>query len=164
MKRNFVIATLVALMLVTGLVVTASAQTAQPTPTTPVTAGACANGNWVDANNDGVCDNAPRDGSGMQFGQQNGQGMNRGNGQAQGQGMQGRGMQNGQGQGMGQGAGQGANFVDENKDGVCDNFGTAQGQQSMQRRGMQGRGMQGHGMQGHGMQGRGMQNGQGWNN
>ena len=104
MKRNFVIATLVALMLVTGLVVTASAQTPQPTPTTPVTAGACANGSWVDANNDGVCDNAPRDGSGMQFGQQNGQGMNRANGQAQGmqgramqgRGMQGRGMQNGQ--------------------------------------------------------------------
>ena len=70
MKRNFVIATLVALMLVTGLVATVSAPDAQPTP--PPRSGACANGNWVDANNDGVCDNAPRDGSGMQYGQQNG--------------------------------------------------------------------------------------------
>ena len=147
MKRNFVIATLVALMLVTGLVVTASAQTVQPTPTTPVTTGACANGNFVDANNDGVCDNAPRDGSGQQYGMRNGQGL----------GMQGRGMQNGQG--IGQGAGQGANFVDANNDGTCDNLGTAQGQQ-----GRQGRGMQGRGMQGRGMQGRGVQNGQGWNN
>ena len=137
MKRNFVIATLVALMLVTGLVVTASAQTAQPTPTTPVTAGACANGNFVDANSDGVCDNAPRDGSGMQYGQAQGRG-----------GMQGRGMQNGQG--IAQGTGQGANFVDANNDGVCDNFGTAQG--------MQGRG-QGRG-QGMG-QGRGAWNNQG---
>lgn len=159
MKRNFVIATLVALMLVTGLVVTASAQAAQPAPTTPATAGACANGNWVDANNDGVCDNAPRDGSGMQFGQQNRQGMNRGQGQGmQAQGMQGRGMQ-GQGMQNGQGAGQGANFVDADNDGTCDNFGTAQG-----RQGMQGRGMHGRGIQGRGMQGRGMQNGQGLNN
>ena len=161
MKRNFVIATLVALMLVTGLVVTASAQTAQATPTTPAAAGTCANGNFVDANNDGVCDNAPRDGSGVQFGQQNGQGMNRANGQAQGmqgRGMQGRGMQ-GQGMQNGQGAGQGANFVDANNDGTCDNLGTAQGQQ-----GMQGRNGQGRSMQGRGMQGRGMQNGQSWNN
>jgi hypothetical protein len=150
MKRNFVIATLVALMLVAGLVATVSAQTAQPT--TP--AGACANGNFVDENKDGVCDNAPRDGSGMQ----NGQGMNRGRGQ--GQGMQGSGMQNGQGQGMGQGA----NFVDENKDGVCDNFGTMQGSGRNGQGMRQGRGMQGQGMHGHGMQGRGMQGGQGWNN
>jgi hypothetical protein len=134
MKRNFVIATLVALMLVTGLVITASAQTPQPT----APAGACANG-WVDANNDGVCDNAPRDGSGQQYG-----------------------MRSGQGQGM-QGAGQGANFVDANNDGVCDNFGTVQGRQGTQGRG-QGMG-QGRGQgQGRGMgQGRGIQGGA-WNN
>ena len=69
MKRTLMIAAAVALMLALTVTVVASAQgTPAATPATP---GACQNGNWVDANGDGVCDNTPRDGAG----QQNGQGM-----------------------------------------------------------------------------------------
>ena len=76
----------------------------------------------------------------------------------------------GQRQGMGngqQGNGQGANFVDENKDGVCDHFVDADGDgqqhgprggmgQDMGARGGRGMHSMGHGMRG-GM-GRGAQN------
>lgn len=154
MKRTMILSTAAGLMLLFGVAVTASAQgTPTTTPAAPIT---CANGNWVDANGDGVCDSAPRDGSGQQFGRQGtGNGLGMGNGQGM---INSRGM--GQRQGMGNG--QGANFVDQDKDGTCDNFVDAdgdrvcdscRGQQHSQRGGSrQGMGM-GRGMHGggHGM-------------
>ena len=77
MKRTIMISTAVALMLALTVVVVASAQgTPAATLATP---GACQNGNWVDANGDGVCDNAARDGAGQGMG--NGQGMGTGHGE-----------------------------------------------------------------------------------
>jgi hypothetical protein len=98
MKRNFALAIVVALTLIFGIAVTASAQDATAIPPNP--AGTCANGNWVDSNNDGMCDNASRDSSGMQYGRRSSQG---------------------------QGSGSSSGFVDENGDGLCDNFIDADG-------------------------------------
>lgn len=83
---------------------------------------------WVDANNDGVCDNYVA-GNNQGNGQAKGQGMRKGNcnGQckAAGKGQQksaGKGQARGNGQGKNKG--QGPNFTDANKDGVCDNLQT----------------------------------------
>ena len=74
---------------------------------------------WVDANNDGICDNFEARKSGDFRGK--GQGLMRGGRQGQGQG-QGQGMGPcGMGTaGMGQGRGNGRNFVDADKNGICD--------------------------------------------
>lgn len=141
MKRTISFALLIAALLVLGVTTAAFAQDDTPTPT-------CPNGGWVDADGDGVCDNAPQDGSGQQRGRQGGQGMSPGMNQPNGQGRQG-------GQAMGQGQG----FEDVDGDGVCDHQG-----QGGQRQGRQGHGQgqgRGHGMsqQGGGM--RGQQGGQG---
>ncbi|MGD9993425.1 MAG: hypothetical protein AB7S69_09010 [Salinivirgaceae bacterium] len=78
-------------------------------------------GTFVDANNDGVCDNFTqnRQGQGQGLNQKNkantrqGQGYRKGNGKRDGQGQ-------GKGQGLRNGKGSAANFVDANKNGVCD--------------------------------------------
>jgi hypothetical protein len=81
---------------------------------------------WVDANNNGVCDNfenGVRQGRGQRQGQgqayQNGRvkGMGRTQGTARGKGM---GRTQGTARGKGPGRNQGPNFIDENKNGVCD--------------------------------------------
>ena len=80
--------------------------------------------NYVDANNNGVCDyyeaNGRNDGNGRRMGNARGVQGRRGMAAGQGRGMrpaQGRGMGPGQGKGLAPG---GPNFVDENKNGVCD--------------------------------------------
>jgi hypothetical protein len=82
--------------------------------------------NFIDLDGDGYNDNAPdADGDGIPNGMdedwirpQDGSGQGNGNGQGNGSGdCPGDGSGNGQGQG-------GGNFVDENGDGVCDNFGS----------------------------------------
>ncbi|MGE4287143.1 MAG: hypothetical protein AB7E36_00530 [Salinivirgaceae bacterium] len=80
-----------------------------------------ASGTFVDANNDGVCDNFTQNrqgqGQGKGLNQKNktnnrqGQGYRKGNGKCLGQ---------GKGQGLRNGKGSAANFVDANKNGVCD--------------------------------------------
>ena len=117
---------------------------AQTTETTPAQAGkGRAAGNvYVDADNDGVCDNykdgtrpgrraysagenqaaanrGPGKGQGLAQGPRNGQG--RGQGVAAGRGA-GRGQGQGTAPGRGRHNGQGPAFVDANKDGVCDNL------------------------------------------
>ena len=121
---------------------------AQTTETTPGQAGKgrAAGNEFVDADNDGVCDNytngtrpgrraysggenqaathrGPGKGQGLAQGPRNGQG--RGQGVAAGRGA-GRGAGQGQGTAPGRGRhnGQGPAFVDANKDGVCDNLAT----------------------------------------
>jgi hypothetical protein len=96
-----------------ALTVIASAQTTNQT-TAPAGQGRGQGTAWVDANNDGVCDN-------FEKGPRMGQGQRNGRGQAQGIG-QGQGYGQGRGPGKGQGRrdGQGPNFVDANKDGICD--------------------------------------------
>lgn len=126
--RKSVVATLVAMMLVVVVVAAAFAQGAGPgagAGTGTPGAGLCLNGsdldgdgvcdNWVDANGDGVNDLAPRDGTGNQYG-------NRG---SQRQGATGAGVRANAGQA--QGANQGAAFIDQNGDGVCDNYVDADG-------------------------------------
>lgn len=66
---------------------------------------------YVDTNNDGTCDNKDKVGKGERKGPKDGTGKKQGKGKGQG---------NGQGKCDGSGAGKG-NFVDTNKDGVCDN-------------------------------------------
>lgn len=74
---------------------------------------------FVDDNNDGVCDNYENGPSGQRPGEGRGNGMHQGMNQGrQGQGMKGQGMMKGQGKG--------GNFVDADKDGVCDNAGNDQ--------------------------------------
>jgi len=72
---------------------------------------------WVDANNDGVCDNfeARKSGDFKGRGQGNMRGAGRGQGQRMGMGHRGMGPC-----GMGQGRGNGRNFVDANNNGICD--------------------------------------------
>lgn len=65
---------------------------------------------YVDANKDGVCDNYVK-------GNRQGKGLKDGSGRKQGKG---KGVGNRQGKRDGSGAGKG-NFVDTNKNGVCDN-------------------------------------------
>ncbi len=76
---------------------------------------------WVDANNDGICDNldAPRSGNFKGRGQGNMRGGGQGQGQRMGMGRRGMGPC-GMGQGQGQGQGNGMNYVDANKNGICD--------------------------------------------
>lgn len=63
---------------------------------------------FIDNNKDGVCDNyengTPRQGMANKKGQGKGQGYHRGNGRS----------------GKGQGRGENGNFIDENKNGICD--------------------------------------------
>lgn len=117
MKAKVVIIAL-ALVAMTGTVAAQNAEKKEA-PTTQ-TQGR----NYVDANNDGVCDNFKegtckgngqglRDGSGRK----NGQGLKDGSGRKNGQG---KGMGKGKRDGTGNGAGKG-NFVDANNNGVCDN-------------------------------------------
>ncbi len=117
-----------------GLVIlafTASA-TAQTTGTDQKTQNSAPAGvAWVDANNNGVCDNFENGTSNIQTGKRNysnrGQGQGAGNGFACGQGRRSAmGMRNGlaQGQGRGQGRGRGRFYVDADKNGVCDNYET----------------------------------------
>jgi hypothetical protein len=96
-----------------ALTVIASAQTTDKKNATAVQ-GKSQGAAWVDANNNGICDNF-----------ENGTRLGRGQGTARGQAMHnGRGKGAGRGQGMahgrGTGRGQGSNFIDENKNGVCD--------------------------------------------
>jgi hypothetical protein len=78
----------------------------------PMPQGGAGKGVFVDANKDGICDNLGKNcGNGsncMRSGANNGCGMG------------GRQMQ-GMGKGMGQGKGQGKDFVDADKNGICDN-------------------------------------------
>jgi hypothetical protein len=95
-----------------GITAAQQNQTPQKTQTTQ--------GAFVDTNNDGVCDNYTVTGKGQ------GQGLNKkqGNGQGLGQGLR---KKDGSGQGIGnrqvkgKGLGRGGNFVDANKNGICDN-------------------------------------------
>lgn len=81
-------------------------------------------GTFVDANNDGVCDNYTAGGQskGQGLNQKNkanagqGKGLKKGNGTCNGSGKG-----KGQGQGQGKGQGKGGNFVDANNNGTCDN-------------------------------------------
>jgi len=70
---------------------------------------------FVDANNDGVCDNNGR-GKAVRA---NRNGRGNGNCYAQGQ-RQGQRQGQGQGRGQGQGQNRGRNFVDADKNGICD--------------------------------------------
>jgi len=67
---------------------------------------------YVDSNNNGVCDNYEGRGSRAFRGRRAGNFNNYGQGQRRGQGQR--------GWGRGQGQGRGRNFVDANKNGVCD--------------------------------------------
>lgn len=120
-----------------AITVIASAQTATPTDK-PAGQGKAQGTAWVDANNDGVCDNyesGARQGRGQ--GNRHGNSIHNGRGRANGNGQgvaAGRGQRRGNGQGaaagsgLGRGNGQGRHngqgpaFVDANKDGVCDNL------------------------------------------
>ena len=81
-------------------------------------------GVYVDSDNNGVCDyyevNGRNNGNGRRMGNAQGVQGRRGMAAGQGRGMrpaQGRGMGPGQGKGLAPG---GPNFVDENKNGICD--------------------------------------------
>jgi hypothetical protein len=76
---------------------------------------------WVDANNDGICDNfeSPASGNFKGKGQGNMRGAGQGQGQGQRMGMGTRGM-GPCGMGQGRGSGSGRNFVDANNNGICD--------------------------------------------
>ena len=73
---------------------------------------------WVDANNDGICDNleSRKSENFKGKGQCNMRGAGQGKGQGQGAGM----GPCGKGQGRGNGNGKGSNFVDANNNGICD--------------------------------------------
>lgn len=94
--------------------------TVQDQQTTP----SITRGSYVDANNDGICDNF---GTASTY-NRNGRRMANASGTGNRRGMaagQGRGTARGQGRGMGPGQGQGrvrggGNFVDTDKDGICD--------------------------------------------
>lgn len=108
-----------------ALTITASAQASVKT-SAPAQQGKNQGIAWVDNNHNGVCDNY-ENGTRMRLGQTAGKGQavshGRGMGTGRGQGMaQGRGARRGQGmaQGRGTGRGQGPNFIDENKNGICD--------------------------------------------
>jgi hypothetical protein len=97
-----------------ALTIAASAQTTGNTAA-PAGPGKGQGAAWVDKNNNGVCDNY-----------ENGTRMGRGQAAGKGQAMHhGRGKGAGRGQGMAQGKGsrrgQGPNFIDENKNDICDN-------------------------------------------
>jgi hypothetical protein len=73
---------------------------------------------WVDANNDGVCDNFETNKSSGLRG--NRSGNFKSTDQCPGLGMGQRGMRQGQGKGQGMGQGNNRNFVDADKNGICD--------------------------------------------
>jgi hypothetical protein len=78
--------------------------------------------NFVDTNNNGICDNFENNNTGRCAGANNCCGQGRGQMTGQGQGMRnGSGMRQNR-MGMGQGKGMGKNFVDADKNGVCDNL------------------------------------------
>lgn len=78
---------------------------------------------WVDSDNDGICDNFEARRSGNFKGR--GQGCMRGAGQGQGQGQRMVMGRRGMGPcGMGQGRRQGRNYVDANNNGICDHHET----------------------------------------
>lgn len=147
---------LFSVLAITALTALVSAQTTEPV--TPQAGKGRAAGNaWVDADNDGVCDNytngtrpgrraysagenqaagnrGPGKGQGLAQGQRNGQG--RGPGMAPGRGPgraqaaapgRGPGRAQAAAPGRGRNNGQGPAFVDANKDGVCDNLQTSSG-------------------------------------
>jgi hypothetical protein len=102
-------------LLLSGLALLAATTlvSAQTTATTNEQANAPKKGQfYVDNNNDGVCDN---------FGSRQGRTARQGKGQGVCNG-QGQGLRQGKGNGQGQGKGQGRNFIDANKDGICDNY------------------------------------------
>ena len=113
-----------------ALAVIASAQTSGQT-TQKAPQGQAQGSAWVDADNDGVCDNyesGARQGRGPGKGQCQAAGTGRGQGRGQGQGLhnrQGRGQGLAAGTGHGRGIRRGPAFVDANNDGVCDNLTTA---------------------------------------
>jgi|JI10StandDraft_1071094.scaffolds.fasta_scaffold615123_2 hypothetical protein len=108
MKRSTLLALTLGLMMV---LVISGAALAQDTTTPAPVAGACG-ANFVDADGDGVCDNA-----GAGVGAMNGQ-----RSAMRGQGMRGTGLQ-----GTGVGNGTNGTFVDANGDGQCDTFVDADG-------------------------------------
>ena len=71
--------------------------------------GKCKQRTYVDANKNGVCDNFENKNANCKGGKGQGNGMSCGHGK-------------GQGNCNGQGKGNGKNFVDADKNGVCDNF------------------------------------------
>ncbi len=113
MKTKFFLA-IIAVMLSLGV---ASAQNTDSKTTKAETKKGC----FVDANKNGICDNFESktctrgDGSGLQNGK--GSGCCKGEGAKNGNGHKHR---HGKGHKHGNGKGQGQNFVDENKNGVCD--------------------------------------------
>ena len=117
MNHKLTTAIVLALILTLGLAVTAIAQ-----GNDPGTNGQCLQGEFIDADGDGVCDNAAQNGAGMQFQRSNG---NRGNAAA---GNMGNGLA----------------FTDADGDEVCDNYSDADGDGvSDNRAGPQGRGRRG---------------------
>jgi len=117
-----------------ALIVIASAQTTGQV-NKPAGQGNAQGAAWVDANNDGVCDNyesGARQGRGQGHGQAaaagRGHGHGKGDGIHNGRGKgQGTAAGRGQGRGDGQGRynGRGPAFADANNDSVCDNLATA---------------------------------------
>lgn len=113
MKTKFYLA-LLAVITTIGLV---SAQDSKTLPVKSDAKKSC----YVDANNNNICDKYENktctvgNGKGLQNGSGRRQGVGRGNGCC-------RGKHNGQGwrNGNGNGNGRGANYVDANKNGVCD--------------------------------------------
>mgnify|MGYP006292184953 CR=1 FL=1 len=75
---------------------------------------------FVDNNNDGVCDNYTGNRPGQGLGPGNGNGPGRANGKGLGR-----------GRGDGQGRGDGGNFVDNDKNGICDNLENGTGRQRL---------------------------------
>jgi len=116
-----------------ALTVIASAQTGGQAGK-PAGQGNAQGAAWVDANNDGVCDNftgGTRQGRGPGNGQGQAACTGRGPGHGKGQGFhngQGKGQGTAAGAGQGRGSGQGRfngrgpAFADANNDGVCDNL------------------------------------------
>ena len=106
-------------MALTALTIVAAAQTTGQT-NAPAGQGRNHGAAWVDANNDGICDNFDK-GTNAGKGQMNGQRAGRGNMQHRGQGLargNGQGLRDGQGRFNGRGPA----FTDADKDGICDNL------------------------------------------
>ena len=99
-------------VVLTALTVVATAQTINQT-NTPAGQGRNQVAARVDANNDGICDNFEK-GTPAAKGRMNGQRAGSGNMQHRGQGIA-------RGNGQGRFNGKGPNFIDADKDGVCDN-------------------------------------------
>jgi hypothetical protein len=105
MSRKVGISLVVAVVLVLTLALAAYAQAGTPGSGPQNGTGVCAN--FVDEDGDGVCDYAPQDGTGFQFGRMGRHAM-------LGQGARGPQMM-------------GAGFVDSDGDGTCDNWVDANG-------------------------------------